>query len=477
MTSCEDKLSADFTRVPVIDVHKDNLSVHLPGLLRAIEESSFVAIDCELSGLGDRKKLNAASIDERYLNTCLVAKTRSIIALGLSTFVLENIQTENGESINGTCTEKANGTEMENGNKTNGSGTDGSPAKSWNYRVCTYNIMMLCGEDYIVEPGALKFLVEHGFDFRKQYSQGIQYLRGNDREEGDQQPLRDIFSHLVKARKAIVLHNGLIDLIFLYHNLYAAVPDKLGTFISDITEMFPQGVYDTKYIADYVSRTQASFLEFVFRKEQRINREKFTKNRPHVKIRFETVTSKDVDWRYCGSEKELSEGVEVCFNYAHHGHCPKGNQCEQSHDIDHIIKHRNTEKEKKRAYGKRKRPNEGTSENGTEEDSNEQEQNGEYNSNSKDDSETEDVPVNSGGHRAGFDAFMTGFAFTTFLVHQTQIPLHPTSFEPSSLRTEAIVNRIYLVCKDFPMLLNKSAFAKSSLEHFNKMRRLKLICD
>ena len=46
MTSYEDKLSADFTRVPVIDVHKDNLNVHLPGLLKAIEESSFVAIDC-----------------------------------------------------------------------------------------------------------------------------------------------------------------------------------------------------------------------------------------------------------------------------------------------------------------------------------------------------------------------------------------------------------------------------------------------
>jgi target of EGR1 protein 1 len=87
----KDLLSADFTKVPVIDVHKDNLSVHLPGLLKAIEEASFVAIDCELSGLGDRKKLNAPSIDERYLNTCLVAKTRSIIALGLSTFVMENI--------------------------------------------------------------------------------------------------------------------------------------------------------------------------------------------------------------------------------------------------------------------------------------------------------------------------------------------------------------------------------------------------
>ena len=41
-------------------------------------------MDCELSGLGDRKKLNAPTIDERYKNTSLVAKTRLVFQLSLS---------------------------------------------------------------------------------------------------------------------------------------------------------------------------------------------------------------------------------------------------------------------------------------------------------------------------------------------------------------------------------------------------------
>ena len=54
-------------------------------------------------------------------------------------------------------------------------------APSLNYQVQTFNIMILCSEDYIVEPGSLKFLVEHGFDFTKQYSKGLPYYRGNDK--------------------------------------------------------------------------------------------------------------------------------------------------------------------------------------------------------------------------------------------------------------------------------------------------------
>lgn len=445
---------AAFVKVPVVDVHRDNFLRHKAAMEAAMAAASFIAIDCELSGLGERKKLNAPTIDERYRNTGLVAKTRSIISLGLSTYrLLPN---------------------------------DDEKSHHWSYLVQTFNIMVLCGEDYIVEPGSLRFLVEHGFDFDKQYSLGVSYLRGNDRATATEPShLRDLFSALVSARKAIVVHNGLIDLIFLYHNLWAALPDKLGTFVSDLTEMFPAGIYDTKYIADYVSRTQASYLEFIFRKEQKTNLEKSEKGRPHVRIGFETLqdSTEDLEWRHCGHETsetngEPLDGSSVCFSYAHHGHCPEGNNCPLSHDIDLILRQKTIEKEKKR----RKRK-------GAKNDS------AAATPPEKEPQLSDDTPpadmgtrngaaataeaspaVNSGGHRAGYDAFMTGFAFATFLVHQTKLPLNPgPQFMAAAIRAEQLVNRIYLVAKDFPLLVQRSAFARCSGEHDAKMRRLGLL--
>ena len=84
---------ADFTSVPVVEVDRFNMDKHMEGMTRAVQQvvtiliqklttlspnkASFLAVDCELSGLGDRRKLNAPTIDERYKNTSLVAKTRS----------------------------------------------------------------------------------------------------------------------------------------------------------------------------------------------------------------------------------------------------------------------------------------------------------------------------------------------------------------------------------------------------------------
>lgn len=99
--------------------------------------------------MGSRKLINSQAVDERYKNISEVAKTRSIISLGLSCFKLNELSTDD-------------------------------TSKKLDFNVQTFNLVALCSEDYVVEPSALQFLVSHGFDFHKQYSQGIPYHRGND---------------------------------------------------------------------------------------------------------------------------------------------------------------------------------------------------------------------------------------------------------------------------------------------------------
>jgi len=94
--------------------------------------------------------VHCREIDDRYQSVCEVAKTRSIISLGLSCFKLQ--PASDGDHSNATT----------------------------RFLVQTFNIFVLCSENYVVEPLAVQFLVSHGFDFNRQYAQGLPYSRGSD---------------------------------------------------------------------------------------------------------------------------------------------------------------------------------------------------------------------------------------------------------------------------------------------------------
>lgn len=70
----------------------------------------------------------------------------------------------------------------------------------------------------------------------------------------------------MESKVPVAVHTGLLDLMHLYYAFYADLPETLGTFVADLSEMFTGGVVDTKYISTAVTKETATFLQYLFRK-------------------------------------------------------------------------------------------------------------------------------------------------------------------------------------------------------------------
>lgn len=479
--------------VPVIDVHNDNFKELWPAMVVALKTSSFIALDTELSGLGNRKSLLAESIEDRFKAICHAARSRSILSLGFA------------------CYKKI----------------DNKAADS--YLVQVYNLTLLCSEEYIIEPQSVQFLVQHGFDFNKQYAHGIPYLKGNNKAGSDNQGvhIRALFTELLRAKKPLVLHNGLIDMAFLYQSFYAHLPEQLATFTADLSEMFPAGIYDTKYVTEFELRLTASYLEYAYKKCKLDNSRGLMSGSagPHVKVEFCQYgghMSSYVDFRECPDVASSEGQAEICERFSAFGWCPNGTQCPLSHDTDLIVLQDEMNKEDKRKKRKRQRNKkkggedssvfEGAPENKMphmETDAQEKSVN-EPNMNEGDEHKnsgsvptsavkTSDVDngaesmeqditkksvtfspqkkkPDTGTHRAGFDAFMTGFIFAHSCAIDRKTEAREDESEIAEQEEEqwlsSCVNKVYLSGKSVPLIIVKSSFAKSSKAHLQKIQML-----
>ena len=87
------------------------------------------------------------------------------------------------------------------------------------------------------------------------------------------------------------------------------------------------------------------------------------------------------------------------------------------------------------------------------------------------------VDKNTFGHRAGFDAFMTGCVFAWSVVaygqYSSTVSGDTDKTTPvSDVANTEFINRVYLGGKDFPLHITHSCFAKASKCHLEKWQLL-----
>uniref|UniRef100_A0A1I7TFP6 CAF1 family ribonuclease n=1 Tax=Caenorhabditis tropicalis TaxID=1561998 RepID=A0A1I7TFP6_9PELO len=457
-----------FTEIQIIEVNRHNFSKIWPYLLVCIKSADFTAIDLELSGLGG-KGLRSKDIEERYRAIRDAAHTRSILSFGISTMKL----THKSEK-----------------------------RRSLRYETRIFNILTLSEKPFTIEPSSLQFLAKHSFDFNRLIQSGVQF-------QGVNCPLKTLFRELLGSSSTLCLHNGFVDLAFLYKQMYDVdLPETLDQFINNLSDLFPDDylpIADSKYLAEYQTRYKSSYLEYVFRRtsvsniifpmkihnfRQGDNEIERQSRRYHIEIDFPTSEKSMKSLREAIEivDVRLPEGfpdhaipidlhIHVCKYFSYHGFCharttEKG--CKWLHDVDAAIDLQRI-KENKKAFKRKRRYNNVIAESVAEKTGTDEEawKDAKFEKNllTRDYRELK-RNVLTGLHRAGVDAFMTAFA----VVYQQR----RTLMADNSVDLQYL-NRVPLSAKDTPLHIRRRQIPTKASEevdaHLEAMKEINKMRD
>ncbi|KAF9972045.1 Target of EGR1, member 1 (Nuclear) [Actinomortierella ambigua] len=504
-------------------VTRDNLAEMQPKVVELLKQATFIAIDVEFTGFGDNiHATKASNVQERYENLCSIAKSHALIAFGLSIFIKKQQQhnTEQHSAIDdhqsvGEADQKDKNADHSHDNLI----PHGDCGWERAFVVHNFNFSMLKNHDFSMTPSSMRFLAETGVDLNQWAKEGILYKDGNDTESSGKDDstaiMRAIIRRIMTRHVPVVIHNGFLDLIFLYQSFYLTLPAKLSTFTADLSDMFSAGIYDTKFISDYVTHERVSFLSYLFRKYERADtqiRLKLASAVPETAHQHGKEHSQDdqhedkegssshLEGAKKGSKKSKKplvfstfdiqerlplssptlkrtqpikqEGlVDICEHFALHGHCRNGIRCEKSHDLDAILDH---EENKHKKASKKHRTGSVSEVSQKESDKETTLQATTMPATAITPTVVEDTAVpavvavptieNSAltpekFHSAYFDAYMTGTVFSH------QLNLHTRAVIEKEARS-----RVYLIGKSFPLVIEKSSYAQYSPGHLQKSR-------
>lgn len=144
--------------------------------------------------------------------------------------------------------------------------------------------------------------------------------------------LRELFATI--RTKPVVMHNGWIDLVMLYHSFYDQLPKMLETFAADISYMFPRGVYDTKLVAECRDVDSKSVLNYLFRRAEREQDTARARGQDHISVVVEAHSRRVLPSRPVDKSINVSK---LCPNFKKRAMCNNELDCQYSHDMDLLL--------------------------------------------------------------------------------------------------------------------------------------------